>query len=188
MRVILQSETYQRSSQSLPENRADRRFYAHYYPRRLRAEVLLDAMSQVSGTPSEFAGFPRGWRAEQLPDSNINSYFLKSFGRPVRLLTCECERTSTPSMVQVLHISNGDTLNPKLTAKGNRIEQLLAANTPPERIVEEAYLAAFSRFPTLDERQQLAALLSQAPLDQRRAAVEDLYWGVLSSTEFLFDH
>src|SRR5205807_2030193 len=94
MRVILQSETYQRSSQTLPENQADRRFYSRYFARRLKAEVLLDAISQVTAAPTAFKGYAPGWRALQLPDSNVESYFLKSFGRPLRLLTCECERTN----------------------------------------------------------------------------------------------
>ena len=77
MRVILQSETYQRSSQTLPENLADRRFYSHFFPRRMRAEVLLDAMSKVTGVPTEFKGYAAGWRAEQLPDSNVEFVFLQ---------------------------------------------------------------------------------------------------------------
>jgi hypothetical protein len=188
MRVILQSETYQRSSQSLAENAADRRFYSRYFPRRMRAEVLLDAISQVSGTPTEFKGYAAGWRALQLPDSNVDSYFLKSFGRPQRVLTCECERTNEPSMVQVLHITNGDTINQKLAAKGSRVEQLLAAKTPDDKIVEDAFLSALSRPPTEPEKQQLVSELGQALAAERRAAVEDLYWSLLSSKEFLFNH
>ncbi|MBL9125817.1 MAG: DUF1549 domain-containing protein, partial [Planctomycetaceae bacterium] len=125
MKVILQSATYQASSRSLPENAADRRSYSRYYPRRLMAEVLLDAFAQVTGAPSKFPGYPEHWRALQLPDSNVASYFLKTFGRPDRVITCECERGAEPSMVQVLHISNGDAINSKLEAPGNRIEQLL---------------------------------------------------------------
>ena len=188
MRVILQSETYQRSSQTLAENAADRRFYSRYFPRRMRAEVLLDAISQVSGTPTEFKGYALGWRALQLPDSNVDSYFLKSFGRPQRVLTCECERTNEPSMVQVLHITNGDTINQKLAAKGSRLEQLLAAKTPDDKIVEEAFLSALSRPPTDAEKQQLTLELGQAPTAEKRTAVEDLYWSLLSSKEFLFNH
>ncbi len=158
------------------------------FPRRMMAEVLLDAMSQVTGAPTEFKGYAAGWRALQLPDSNVNSYFLKSFGRPLRQLTCECERTAEPSMVQVLHISNGDTINQKLAAKGNRIEQQLSKNTPSEQIVEEAYLGALARLPTPDERRQLVGLLDKPPNTEHRAAVEDLYWSLLTSQEFLFDH
>src|SRR5207247_11332360 len=112
MRAILQSETYQRSSESLPENQADARFYSRYYPRRLMAEVLLDAYSQVTGVPTEFQldlrnqnrgigeKYPAGLRALQLPDTRAFSYFLETFGRPDRLKTCECERTAEPSMSQ----------------------------------------------------------------------------------------
>ncbi len=188
MRVIMQSHAYQRSSQPLPGNKADRRFYSRYFAKRMRAETLLDAISQVSGAPTNFPGYAAGWRAMQLPDSNVNSYFLKAFGRPQRLLTCECERTNEPSMVQVLHISNGDTLNQKLAAKDNRIDQLLAAKTPDERIVEEAYLSALSRLPTDGEKQALVSTLVQAAPDEKRLAIEDLYWSILSSKEFLFNH
>ncbi|HEY2148621.1 MAG TPA: DUF1553 domain-containing protein, partial [Pirellulales bacterium] len=188
MRLILQSETYQRSSQTLPENAADRRFYSRYFPRRMRAEVLLDALSQVTGTPSEFKGYAPGWRALQVPDSNVDSYFLKSFGRPSRLLTCECERTNEPSMVQVLHISNGDTINQKLAAKNSRVEQLLAAKTTDDKIIEEAYLRALSRMPTDGEKQQLVDVLAQTPAAEKRQAVEDIYWSLLSGKEFLFNH
>ncbi len=188
MRVILQSATYARSSQALSENLDDQRFYSRYYPRRMMAEVLLDAVSQVSGSPSNFGDYAPGWRALQLPDVNVNSYFLKTFGRPLRNITCECERTAQPSMVQVLHISNGDTINQKLEAKGNRIEQLLAANMTNEQIIEEAYLAALSRFPTDAERAKLLTALSDSQEANKRLLIEDLYWSILSSKEFLFNH
>jgi hypothetical protein len=188
MRAILQSATYARTSEPLAENAADTRFYSRYYPRRLMAEVMLDALSQVTGANSNFGDYAPGTRALQLPDVNVNSYFLKTFGRPLRAITCECERTAEPSMVQVLHISNGDTVNEKLSAKGNRLEQLLAASAANEAIVEEVYLAALSRFPTETEKSQLAAALAEAPPAERRAVIEDLFWSVLSSKEFLFNH
>jgi len=200
MRVILQSETYQRSSRPLKENASDRRFYARSYPRRLMAEVALDTLSQVTGAPTEFAedtflenrkpaySYPLGWRAIQLPDSKVGSTFLKAFGRAERVITCECERTAEPSMAQALHLANGDTLNQKLRAKGNRITKLLEANTADDKIVEEAYLAALSRFPTDGEKSKILAILGEAKPDQKREAVEDLYWGLLSSKEFLFNH
>ena len=187
MRAILQSKTYQRSSQPLPENQADTRFYSRYYPRRMMAEVLLDALSQVSGSPTVFGDYPAGWRAMQLPDANVNSYFLKTFGRPERVVTCECERTADPTMVQVLHISNGDSLNDKLAAKGNWIEKLLADGTPDDKLIENVYLAALSRLPIDAEKQNLAAALAEPGQDQRQL-VEDLFWSVLSSREFLFNH
>ncbi len=187
MRTILQSATYQRSSKPLPENRADERFYSRYYPKRLMAEVLLDGVSQVTGVPTKFPGYPDGWRAMQLPDANIDSYFLKTFGRPERVMTCECERTAQPSMVQVLHLANGGTLNDKLAAKGNRIERLLAAKASDEQVVEEIFLAALSRYPSDSQKQKLLDELKAAKED-RRAAIEDLFWGVLSSKEFVFNH
>ncbi len=188
MRLILQSATYQRSSQTLAENAADDRFYSRYYPRRLMAEVLLDAVSQVTGAPTEFPGYPAGWRALQLPDSNVNSYFLKTFGRPERVITCECERTAEPSMVQVLHLSNGDVLNQKLARNGNRIDALMAAGSDPGQWVDQLFLTALSRKPTETERAQLLPLLTEPPEAERRAALEDLFWSVLSSKEFLFNH
>jgi hypothetical protein len=186
MRAILQSATYARSSRPLPGNLADTRFYSRYYPRRLMAEVLLDALSQVTGAATEFKGYAEGTRALELPDVNVSSYFLQSFGRPERELTCECERTAEPSMVQVLHLSNGDTLNQKLAAKGNRIERQLAENRANAEIVEEVYLAALSRLPTEAELSQLVAALDEAGAD-RRLLLEDLYWSILTSKEFLFN-
>lgn len=188
MRTILQSATYQRSSQPLAENSPDRRSYSRYYPKRLMAEVLIDAFAQVTGAPSKFPNYPEQWRAIQLPDSNVASYFLKTFGRPDRLITCECERGAEPSMIQVLHISNGDAINAKLEASGNRIDQLLAANATDDAIVEDLYLSALSRFPTTEEKSLLLAAIADAAEANRRQLIEDLYWGVLSSKEFLFNH
>jgi hypothetical protein len=200
MRAILQSETYQRSSQPLPENAADTRFYSHYYPRRLGAEVLLDAYSEVTGVPSEFVAdlrnqnrglgekYPLGLRAQQLPDTHTYSYFLKAFGRPEREKTCECERSATPSMAQVLNIVNGDTLNKKLEAKENVISKELAAKEPSPKLVEDAYLGSLSRLPTSGEKEKMLAALDKAQGSDQRTAVEDVYWAILSSKEFLFNH
>ena len=91
-------------------------------------------------------------------------------------------------MSQALHIANGDTLNQKLKAKNNRIEQLLAAKTPDEGIVEELYLSTFSRYPAAEEKAKILALLAESKDGVRREAVEDLFWGILSSKEFLFNH
>jgi hypothetical protein len=200
MRAILQSETYQRSSAALPENAADTRFYSHCYPRRLMAEVLHDAIGQVTSVPTQFtvdrrnnnAGlgekYPLGFRALQLPDTQTDSYFLKAFGRPDREKTCECERTANPNVTQMLHIANGETINNKLAAKDNLISRLLAEDTPNEKIVETAYLSALSRLPTAAEKGKILERLSEADVSERRAAVEDTYWAILSSKEFLFNH
>ncbi|MDB6108298.1 MAG: hypothetical protein JWR69_48, partial [Pedosphaera sp.] len=186
--AILQSETYQRTSTALPENAADTRFYSHYFPRRLMAEVLLDTLSEAAAAPSEFKGYPKGWRAMQLPDSNVDSYFLKSFGRPEREKTCECERTAEPNVTQVLHLANGDTINKKLAAKENQITKWLAEKAPTDKIIDEAYLTALSRFPSPVEKQKILKVLADAGEKDQRPAIEDMYWAILSSKEFLFNH
>jgi hypothetical protein len=200
MRAILRSESYQRSSATLPENAADSRFYSHYYPRRLNAEVLLDAYSEVTHVPSEFVTdlrnqnrglgdkYPAGIRALQLPDTKTFSYFLKAFGRPEREKTCECERSNTPSMAQVLHLVNGETVNKKLAAQGSVVSEKLQAKVAPADLIEDAYLSALSRPPTAVEKEKLAAALKEAPDQEKRAALEDVYWAILSSKEFLFNH
>src|SRR5258708_4498402 len=180
MRAILQSETYQRASQPLPENAADTRFYSHHYPRRLLAEELHDAIAAITGVPTQStvgrrnanAGlgekYPLGLRALQLPDTQTDSYFLKAFGRPDREKTCECERTLEPSVTQVLHIANGDTINKKLESKNCRITKLVEDNTPNEKIIEDLYLSALSRYPTATEKQKLLKTLT--PCSTGRAA------------------
>ena len=200
MRTILQSETYQRSSLALPENQTDTRYLARFYPRRLKAEVLLDAFSAATAVPTTFRidgrnanrglgrMYPEGFRALQLPDSNVASYFLKSFGRPERLATCECERTSEPSLAQALHLANGDTLNDKLAKKGNRLDQLLAKKLPDAELLEETYLLTLNRLPTATEKTKLTQALATTPAPDRRLALEDLFWSLLSSREFLFNH
>lgn len=200
MRLILQSETYQRASEALPGNAEDTRFYARYQPRRLMAEVLLDAVSQATGVPTEFATdlrnanrglgdkYPLGLRALQLPDSQIASYFLNTFGRADREQTCECERTEEPSVAQVLHLANGETINGKLAAKDNVIAKQLAAKLSPEQMIDEAYLSTLSRPPTVAEQEKILSVLQQAEAKEHRVVWEDVYWALLSSKEFLFNH
>jgi hypothetical protein len=188
MRAILQSATYQRTSDPLPTNKDENRFYSRYYPKRLMAEVLLDAYSHVTGAPTEFKNYPKGLRAIQLPDSKVDSYFLGSFGRPEREKTCSCERTSEPSVTQVLHIFNGDTLNQKLTAKENHLTKLLAAKKPVAELVDEIFLAALARVPTAEERSKFQSALESSNPEELRATLEDSYWALLSSKEFIFNH
>lgn len=201
MRAILQSKTYQRSSLPLAENKDEKRFYSHYYPKRMMAEVLLDAISQVTDVPTAFTeigfpgndkaktdAYPKGTRAIQLADSAVASYFLKAFGRNSREITCECERSEEPSMVQVLHISNGDTINEKLKQADNRLGKLITGNQTNEQIIDEAYLLSLSRFPTADEKTRIMTVLAESPENARREVLEDVFWSILSSREFLFNH
>jgi hypothetical protein len=204
MRVILQSNAYQRTSRPLPGNQADHRFYSRYYPKRLMAEVLHDAIVQVSQVPTRFDTiafpggdvqktdmYPLGTRAVQLYDSAVENYFLQTFGRNPRRIVCECERSDEPTMVQVLHLSNGITLNEKLKAAGNRLDKLVnlrreGMSTPA--LIDEIYLASLARYPSDSERNHLIALLPAAGDASEREIVEDVFWGLLSSREFLFNH
>src|SRR3954468_10083549 len=172
MREILQSAVYQRSSIPVGASREDTRNYSHYYPKRLMAEVSLDAISQVTAVPTEFNQieypgadfektefYSKGTRAMQLYDSAVVSRFLRTFGRNQRVITCQCERSNEPSLVQALHISNGDTIIKKLEAKDGKIDALLKSEMPNYRIVGELYLAALSRYPTDKELAPLLATM-----------------------------
>src|SRR5690606_30688164 len=136
-----------------PGNREDQRHYSRYFPRRLMAEVLSDAISDVTGVRDRFTEltlsdgstqktevYNEYTRALQLQDSAVKSYFLKAFGRNQREITCECERSNQPSLVQVLHLSNGSTINDKLAAKQSRITELMARDVPPKKVLQEAWM------------------------------------------------
>ena len=197
IRLIMNSSVYQLSSDANATNQADNMYYSKYIVRRLSAEVLLDAMSQVTGAPTAFPGYPAGTRALQLPDTQVKSEFLTSFGRPPRLLCDAAERSSVPTVAQALHVINGDTLNKKLSAPEGTIALFLKLGLSDRRILEYMYLSAFSRYPTDQERQTLGAALEQARLttgteearrESHRQAIEDMVWAMLTSKEFLFNH
>jgi len=201
MRAILVSQTYRRSSAILPENRDDRRHYSRFFPRRLTAEVLSDAISEVTGVPEVFTElalndgstekttfYTNTTRSVQLYDAAVKSYFLKTFGRNQREITCECERSNQPSLVQVLHLSNGTTINDKLAAAKGRLAGLLEGGMSTDALVEEVYLRALSRAPRPEERQAFVEVFREAGANDRKAVAEDLVWSVLTSREFLFQH
>lgn len=195
IRTIMQSATYQASSTPLKENADDDKFGSHYVIKRLPAEVLLDAYSEVTKVPEKFEGYPIGTRALQLPDSAVDSYFLSAFGRPVRAQTRESERTSVPTVTQALHIFNGETLNNKLRAPSSAVGMLLKLGFTDDQIVDYLYLASFSRPPRDKEKVALVAALrsaeeqnGQSADETRRAALNDLAWAMLTSEEFMFNH
>ena len=199
MRLILRSETYRRSSTPLPENEGDQKYYSRYYPRRLMAEVLQDAITSVTrvspkynritlsdGSTEGTSLYREGTRALQLSDSAVTSHFLKTFGRNEREIICECERSNKPSMVQVLHLSNGDTLNNNLRSKQSCVNTMITQGN--DDIIDEAYLLCLSRSPSDSERKRLQNIFEVAPETERRGVVEDLFWALMTSREFLFQH
>jgi hypothetical protein len=200
MRSILQSETYQRSSLPLDENRDELKYNSRYYPRRMMAEVLLDSIDQVLGTSTNFTDiafsgadkqktdfYKAGTRAIELYDSAVDSYFLKTFGRNPRDITCECERDDEPSMVQVLHLSNGETLNSKLESETGLCSRALSDVWDDHRFITELFDRALCRKPTDHEMQSLLKVMSEYE-DDRQTAIRDVTWSVLTSTEFTFNH
>jgi hypothetical protein len=193
----MNSSAYARSSSPIPGNQTDAKFLSHYRVKRLPAEVLLDTISQVTGVPTPFAGYPAGWRSLQLPDSKVENAFLDSFGRPARVATCSCERSAEPSMAQALHLANGTTINEKLRYSASVVAKAIARNDSDGAILDRLFLSALSRGPTPSEQSRMLGALkdstagltdSQAIETARRQAVEDLYWAVLTSQEFLFNH
>jgi hypothetical protein len=189
IRKIMNSAAYQRSSKPNETNKPDERYYSRYIIKRLSAEALLDAISQVTGVQTEFPGYPAGIRAVQVPDSRVNSYFLTVFGKPPRTITCECERSSEPSVTQALHIINGDTINQKLRAPNGIVDTFIKLGVSDEMMINHLYTAALSRPPSKDEVSRLLALMNESSSQlTRRQAVEDLVWAVLTSKEFLFNH
>src|SRR5205807_784275 len=125
------------------------------------AEVILDALSPVTAVPTEFAGYPKGTRALQLPDSQVASYFLTAFGRPERERTCACERQQEPNVAQALHLTNGDTINMKLRAPGGLIDRLLKAEATDDQALNEIYQSALCRPPSPEERAKALAVLKE---------------------------
>ncbi len=189
--TIMNSGTYQLSSEANATNQDDNRFYSKYIIKRLNAEVILDAMSEVTGVPTAFSNYPAGTRALQLPDSQVPSQFLNVFGRPERKMCDSAERSFDPTVSQALHVINGDTLNKKLSATDGRIALLLKLGLSEKRILEQLFLSAYGRYPTEDERVELTEVLGKswvAKGDQRRQGLEDAAWAVLTSKEFLFNH
>jgi hypothetical protein len=192
VRTIMSSTTYQLSSRPTATNAADLKYHSHYLARRLPAEVILDAISQVTGVPENFPGYP-GRRALQLPDAAVDSYFLTAFGRPPRVTPADSERQQEPSITQALHVINGDTINRKLAAKEGLIQTLIDGKSDNRIAIDRVYLAALSRLPTDVEISTLSRAMDEAaarggPDSQRRSVLEDLAWAVLTGREFLFNH
>lgn len=189
-RLYLNSRAYQLSSATVAANEQDNRHYSHYYARRLPAEVLLDALSQVTNVPDEFKGYPVGLRAIQVPDPGVSSSFLAMFGRSDRVTACACERSGEVTLPQLLHLQCGDGLNQKLDQPESRLKQLLAEKIENEPLARSIFLAALARQPKPGELTAVQAALDGTKLDDgsREAAIKDLFWAVLNTKEFAFNH
>ncbi len=185
IRAICSSYVYGLSSLPGERNVADTTNYSRHYRQRLRAEVLLDAVNDVTGVPSSFAAMPPGSRAMQLWTHRVDSTFLDTFGRPDPNQDPPCERSKESTVTQALHLMNAAELQRKLTADEGRAARLASSDLPPDAIVEELYLAAYARVPDASEREVAHRVFTAA--ESRRRAVEELLWSLLNSPEFQFE-
>jgi hypothetical protein len=182
---ICTSQTYQRSTQPTQTNEGDTKNFARGPIRRIRAETMLDILTQVTDTKNKFQGLPQGARAVQIADGQVSTYFLTTFGRPTRETVCSCEVRLEPTLSQSLHLLNGDTVASKIS-QGNVIGKFLQEKKPPAYIIENLYVRCISRPPTPAERTKLVAAVEASPNKQQ--ALEDVFWAILNSREFMFNH
>ncbi|HEY8503368.1 MAG TPA: DUF1553 domain-containing protein, partial [Gemmataceae bacterium] len=192
IRLIMNSRTYQLSAVPNETNAEDEAHFSRAYVRPLQAEQLLDALAQVLGVPVEFQGYPVGTRAGEIAAPRFPSRraprgpgekFLKAFGQPDRLLSCDCERSNDAGLVQAFQLLTGELLHDMLRRPDNRIGKSIADGLTDAEIVRRLYLAALCREPTPAEESGIRQFLERSP--DRRAALEDVAWGVLNAKEFL---
>ena len=185
VRDICTSRTYQLSTVPNPSNESDTRNFARQSVRRIRAETMLDVISEVTETKNKFPGLPLGARAVQIADGNVTNYFLTTFGRATRESVCSCEVKLEPTLSQSLHLLNGDATTERIRA-GNLVGKRLAEKKPLEAIVEEMYLRTLVRKPSPLEVDRLKAALAAEP-DKARG-LEDVFWALMNTREFMFNH
>jgi hypothetical protein len=193
IRLIVNSQAYQLSSQPNDTNLDDEINYSHVLPRRLSAEQLLDAQHQVAGVPTNFNGYPEGIRAAQVPGivqerrrgpkNSAADRFLTIFGRPQRLLTCECERSGETTLNQAFQLISGPEILQLLSNPENRLTTLISSNRPAEQMIEELYWSALSRPPNSIELADTVKYLSENK--DRRKALEDIAWALMNAKEFV---
>jgi len=187
MRLILTSRAYGLSSQTLGGNETETRFYSHYSARRLPAEVLSDAIASATGVPTKFDGYPLGLRAIQLPDPQVGSYFLSLFGRSDRVTACACERKGEVTLPQLLHLHNGDEIQRQIAAAGGLLSAVL--KDADDRAVTDALFAvSMQRKATEAEFAAIRPQLAAGTPEERRAAFTDVFWALLNTKEFAFNH
>lgn len=186
-KTLLNSRLYQLSSETNDSNADDLQNFSHAVYKPLPAEVLLDAINQAAGTEEKFIGWPKGYRAVQVWDNRIPSYFFRVFGRPLRQSVCQCERGNEPSISQALHLMNSPEVAAKIQDRTGRARKVATSGQSPQEMIETLYLAALSRYPTPQERDIMALAFENAASDHR-SAVEDIMWTLLNTKEFIYNH
>jgi hypothetical protein len=147
--------------------------------------MLLDIVSQLTNTKEKFRGLPLGARAVQIADGRTSTYFLDTFGRAPRDTVCDCEASTDPSLSQALHLLNGSATSGKIT-QGKVIDELLADDATPKQALERLYVRCMSRYPTDEEMKELLASVGEAANPQQ--GLQDIFWAILNSREFVFNH
>jgi hypothetical protein len=185
VRDICTSRTYQLDPRPNETNAGDQRNFARASIRRIRAEVLLDCISEVTGTQDKFPGLPRGAKAVEIPDGNTADYFLTTFGRASRTTVCSCEVKVDPNLSQALHLLNGDTIQNKIE-QGAVVKSLLKRGETPDQIIANLYLRCLGREPTPDESAKLKAFFKGDASSEQ--VLNDVFWSLLNAKEFVFNH
>ena len=186
IRTICLSHTYQLSTTPNDRNASDLRNYSRHYRQRLRAEVLLDMVSDITGVPEKFEAMPPGSRAIEVWTARSQSVFLDSFGRPDPNQDPPCERTTDTTVVQALHLMNSPNLYRKVTSDDGRCAELAKSKKTATEIIDELYLLAYCRYPTEAERANAAKRFDKKGAT-RRSATEDLMWALINTPEFVFN-
>ncbi|HEX4125331.1 MAG TPA: DUF1553 domain-containing protein, partial [Tepidisphaeraceae bacterium] len=185
VRDICLSRAYQTDSESNPSNTLDTRNYSHVPVRRMEAEVLLDAIAEVTETGNRFKGLPAGSLAVQIPDGATTNDFLTTFGRSDRESVCTCAVQVDPNLSQALELINGSDAQTRVQ-NSPVIAKLMQSKATDDQIIDDLYLRCLSRPPTDAERSKLVELVKQSP--DRRQGLSDVFWALLNSQEFIFNH
>ncbi len=188
VRDICTSRTYQLATATNATNELDEKNFSHAGIRRIRAEVLLDVINQTTESKQKFRGLPLGSRAVQIADGRTTDYFLTTFGRATRETVCSCEVSMEPNLSQALHLLNGNTVQGKV-ANGGVIGKMLADRKSPQEIISDLYLRTLTRQPTAREVEKFDKILEETKgADEQKKLLEDLFWALLNSEEFIFNH
>ena len=184
VRDICNSATYQRTTRPNESNELDDRNFAKATIRRMRAEVMLDCITQVTETKDKFRGLPLGARAVEVADGKTSNYFLTTFGRADRETICAREQVG-PTLSQALHMLNGETVENKIT-QGGLVQKLIKANMTPREIATELYLRTFNRMPTEAELRKLEE--HWGVTEEQPKVYTDIFWALMNAKEFMFNH